>query len=331
MTKAEQIFVVGAGAWGVALAHAAALSGSNVRLCGRDQNVVDMINDHNINPQYGDVAKVDSKVSAQLGYDGIATANTVLVVVPAQATRQALIDIGVENFAGKKLVLCAKGLEQGTLKRQSEIVVEIAPEAVPFALSGPSFAIDVAQSKPTAVTLAGPSMDQAREIVDVLAGPTFRPYSSDDLVGVELAGALKNIYALGAGAVEGAGLGFSARSSLIARGFAEMGRLVGALGGSPATLNGLAGLGDLTMSCTARESRNYEFGFRLGAGETVQEILDSGAKLAEGVFSAPVGFKLAHQNGVDVPIIGAVNALLAGKVTIDLLVAKLMGRPLRSE
>ncbi|MGJ8529163.1 NAD(P)H-dependent glycerol-3-phosphate dehydrogenase [Maritalea sp.] len=331
MTEAEQIFVVGAGAWGVALAHATALSGSDVCLCGRDQTVVDMINQHHTNPQYPAVAKVDNKVSAQVGYEGIAAAKTILVVVPAQATRQALLDIGVKNLAGKNLVLCAKGLEQGTLKRQSEIVREITPDAVAYALSGPSFAIDVAQSKPTAVTLAGPDIEQARAIVDVLAGPTFRPYSSDDLVGVELAGALKNIYALGAGAVEGAGLGFSARSSLIARGFAEMGRLVEALGGSPATLNGLAGLGDLTMSCTARESRNYEFGFRLGAGESVQEILDSGAKLAEGVFSAPVGFKLAQQNSVDVPIVGAVNALLVGKVTIDVLVANLMARPLRSE
>lgn len=327
----KEIFVVGAGAWGVALAHAAATGGCSVTLCGRDQAVVDTINNSNVNPQYPKLAQVDDKVQAQLGYSGIDGAKTILMVVPAQVTRQVILDIGVDRLAGKNIVLCAKGLEQGTLKRQSEIVTELTPDAEPFSLSGPSFAIDVAQSKPTAVTLAGPSMDQAREMVDLLAGPTFRPYSSDDLVGVELAGALKNIYALGAGAVEGAGLGYSARSSLIARGFAEMGRLVEALGGSAATLNGLAGLGDLTMSCTARESRNYEFGYRLGAGETVQQILDSGAKLAEGVFSTPVGFNLAHQNGVDVPIIGAVNALLDGKVTIDVLVSKLMARPLRSE
>ncbi|WP_299347244.1 NAD(P)H-dependent glycerol-3-phosphate dehydrogenase [uncultured Maritalea sp.] len=325
------IFVVGGGAWGVALAHAAAIGGCTVTLCGRDQEVADTINHTRANPQFPTLAKVDQKVTAQVGYAGIEHAQTILLVVPAQASRQVLMDIGVEKLAGKNVVLCAKGLEQGTLKRQSEIVAELVPNAVPFSLSGPSFAIDVAQSKPTAVTLAGPSLEQARQIVDLLAGPTFRPYSSDDLVGVELAGALKNIYALGAGAVEGANLGFSARSSLIARGFAEMGRLVEALGGSAATLNGLAGLGDLTMSCTARESRNYEFGYRLGAGETVQQILDSGAKLAEGVFSTPVGFKLAHQNGVDVPIIGAVNALLDGKVTIDVLVSKLMARPLRSE
>jgi len=327
----EDIFVVGAGAWGVALAHAAAVGGCNVALCGRDQAVADIINQTHANPQFPDLASVDQNVRAQIGYAGIEGAQTILMVVPAQVTRQALSEIGVDRLAERNIVLCAKGLEQGTLKRQSEIVAELVPDAVPFSLSGPSFAIDVAQSKPTAVTLAGPSLAQAREIVDLLAGPTFRPYSSDDLIGVELAGALKNIYALGAGAVEGAGLGFSARSSLIARGFAEMGRLVEALGGQSVTLNGLAGLGDLTMSCTARESRNYEFGYRLGAGESVQQILDSGAKLAEGVFSSPVGFKLAHQNGVDVPIIGAVNALLDGKVTIDILVSKLMARPLRSE
>lgn len=327
----DELFVVGAGAWGVALAHAAGMSGRNVRLCGRDQQVVDQINDTHVNPQYSDLASVHENVSAQVGYADIEHCETLLMVVPAQVTRQVIADIGQVRLSGKNIILCAKGLEQKTLKRQSEIVAELVPDASPFSLSGPSFAIDVAQSKPTAVTLAGPSMAEARAMVDLLAGPTFRPYSSDDLVGVELAGALKNVYALGAGAVQGAGLGFSARSSLIARGFAEMGRLVEALGGSAATLTSLAGLGDLTMSCTARESRNYEFGYRLGAGETVQEILDSGAKLAEGVFSTPVSLKLAQENGVETPIVAAVNALLDGKASIDMLVASLMTRPLRSE
>ena len=326
----DELFVVGAGAWGVALAHAAGMSGRNVRLCGRDQQVVDQINATHVNPQYPDLASVHESVKAQVGYADIEHCETLLMVVPAQVTRQVISDIG-QALSGKNIILCAKGLEQNTLKRQSEIVVELVPDATPFSLSGPSFAIDVAQSKPTAVTLAGPSMAEARAMVDLLAGPTFRPYSSDDLVGVELAGALKNVYALGAGAVEGAGLGFSARSSLIARGFAEMGRLVEALGGSASTLTSLAGLGDLTMSCTARESRNYEFGYRLGAGETVQEILNSGAKLAEGVFSTPVSLKLAQENGVETPIVAAVNALLEGKSSIDMLVASLMARPLRSE
>ena len=326
----DELFVVGAGAWGVALAHAAGMSGSNVRLCGRDQQVVDQINATHVNPQYPDLASVHESVKAQVGYADIERCETLLMVVPAQVTRQVISDIG-QALSGKNIILCAKGLEQNTLKRQSEIVVELVPDATPFSLSGPSFAIDVAQSKPTAVTLAGPSMAEARAMVDLLAGPTFRPYSSDDLVGVELAGALKNVYALGAGAVEGAGLGFSARSSLIARGFAEMGRLVEALGGSASTLTSLAGVGDLTMSCTARESRNYEFGYRLGAGETVQEILNSGAKLAEGVFSTPVSLKLAQENRVETPIVAAVNALLEGKATIDMLVASLMTRPLRSE
>ena len=326
----DELFVVGVGAWGVALAHAAGMSGRNVRLCGRDQQVVDQINATHVNPQYPDLASVHESVKAQVGYADIEHCDTLLMVVPAQVTRQVISDIG-QALSGKNIILCAKGLEQNTLKRQSEIVAELVPDATPFSLSGPSFAIDVAQSKPTAVTLAGPTMMRARAMVDLLAGPTFRPYSSDDLVGVELAGALKNVYALGAGAVEGAGLGFSARSSLIARGFAEMGRLVEALGGSASTLTSLAGLGDLTMSCTARESRNYEFGYRLGAGETVEEILNSGAKLAEGVFSTPVSLKLAQENGVETPIVAAVNALLEGKSSIDMLVASLMARPLRSE
>ncbi len=211
------------------------------------------------------------------------------------------------------VVLCAKGLEKDTLKRQSEILTEECPDAVPFVLSGPSFAVDVAQGKPTAVTLAGPDTSAARQIVDLLAGPTFRPYSSADIVGVELAGALKNIYALACGAVDGAQLGLSARSSIMARAFAEMGPLIEAMGGQRESLNSLAGLGDLTLSCTARESRNFDFGFRLGAGETVEQIVKSGAKLAEGVHSSPVGLALADKYRVEAPDCPGCERAFAGR------------------
>jgi glycerol-3-phosphate dehydrogenase (NAD(P)+) len=327
----QPIYVVGAGAWGSALAHTLGLGGNQVVLCGRDEVAIRTINEERRNPHYLQMVEMDPHVTAQLGYANIETAQAVLLVVPAQASRAVLTEIGADRLAGKNIVLCAKGLETNTLKRQSEILAEACPAALPFVLSGPSFAVDVAQGKPTAVTLAGKTIEAARQIVDVLAGPTFRPYSSDDIVGVELAGALKNIYALACGAVEGAELGLSARSSIMARAFAEMGPLVEAMGGQKESLNSLAGLGDLTLSCTARESRNFDFGFRLGAGESVDEIVASGAKLAEGVYSSPVGLALAKKYQVEAPIIEAVNALLQGEARIDKLVAHLMARPLRSE
>ncbi|WP_424983473.1 NAD(P)H-dependent glycerol-3-phosphate dehydrogenase [Maritalea sp. S77] len=327
----QPIYVVGAGAWGSALAHTLGLAGRKVMLCGRDEVAIRTINEERRNPHYLKMVEMDAHVTAQLGYAGIEQAQAILLVVPAQASRAVLTEIGAARLAGKSIVLCAKGLEKDTLKRQSEILAEASPKAHAFVLSGPSFAVDVAQGKPTAVTLAGESIEAARKIVDLLAGPTFRPYSSDDIVGVELAGALKNIYALACGAVDGAELGLSARSSIMARAFAEMGPLVEAMGGAKESLNSLAGLGDLTLSCTARESRNFDFGYRLGAGESVAQIVDSGAKLAEGVHSSPVGLALADKYQVDAPIIKAVNALLAGQAPIEGLVAQLMARPLRSE
>jgi glycerol-3-phosphate dehydrogenase (NAD(P)+) len=193
-------------------------------------------------------------------------------------------------------------------------------------LSGPSFATDVAAGRPTAVTLAGDDAEIASELAAALAGPSFRPYAADDRLGVELAGALKNVYALGCGAVEGAGLGASARAALIARAFAELTRLVVRLGGSASTLAGLAGLGDLTLSCTSPQSRNYRYGMALGSGGSTVEI-----GLAEGVLTAPVAQELARTVGVDAPLVGAVNLLIDGNSTIDSIVAGLMARPLKRE
>jgi len=232
---------------------------------------------------------------------------------------------------GKPVVLCAKGLETETLLRQSEILGQCAPGAVPLVLSGPSFAHDVASGRPTAVTLASPDDALCAEIATALSGATFRLYQSNDLVGVEMAGALKNVYALAAGAVEGAGLGLSARSALIGRAFAEMSRLVAAMGGDALTLTGLAGFGDLTLSCTSPQSRNYAFGMALGQGKTPGEAEESGIGLAEGVKTAPVALGLAEKYGVDAPLISAVNALLAGRLGINDIVAQLMTRPLKRE
>src|SRR5690606_15432046 len=239
--------------------------------------------------------------------------------------------IGAAALADIPVVLTAKGLEAGTLRRQSEILAELCPRAIPYVLSGPSFAADVAHGRPTAVTLAGDDAAATLEVAAILAGPGFRPSAAADRIGVELAGALKNVYALACGAVEGAGLGASARSALLARGYAEMSRIVVATGGIAATLTGLAGLGDLTLSCTSVQSRNYRFGMALGQGQSVEEIKAHGAGLAEGVATAPVAQALARRLGVDAPLIEAVNLLLAGSAGIDEIVATLMARPLKRE
>lgn len=327
----DTVAVIGSGAWGTALAQAVATTGRTVILHGRDTTVAEAINTTHKNPKYLGDLPLSKRISAEIGYAGLADASLVILAVPAQVSRSVLAEIGPEALAGKPVVLSAKGLEDKTLDRQSEILFELAPQARPFVLSGPSFAADVAAGRPTAVTLAGRNEAETLAIALKLAGPTFRPYVSTDVVGVELVGALKNVYALACGAVEGADLGASARSALLARAFAEMARIVTGLGGETATLTGLAGLGDLTLSCTTAQSRNYQFGVQLGRGQTVAEIRAGGAKLAEGVMTAPVALAMAQKLGVAAPLIEAVNALLTGRARIDTIVAGLMTRPIKRE
>ena len=315
----ERVAVIGAGAWGTALAQAAALAGRDVTLVARDPAVVDEINAHHTNTGHLGTQPLSPSIRAATRFTG---ADLVVLAVPAQASRGALAGL---DISGLPVVLTAKGLEQGTLKRQSEILAETAPTAIPYVLSGPSFAADVAAGRPTAVTLAGDDDEATEAIAAALAGPGFRPYAAGDRIGVELAGALKNVYALAAGAVDGANLGASARAALIARAFAELSRIIPAFGGRAETLMGLAGLGDLTLSCTSTQSRNYRHGVALGRGEPQP------ASLAEGVFTAPVAQGLARSADVDVPLIDAVNLLLEGTLTITTIVAALMSRPLKRE
>ena len=324
----ETVGVIGGGAWGTALAQAAAMAGRSVHLLVRDVAQADEINRERTNQRYLGAQKLHDAITA--GTEA-AAADFVILAVPAQSSRAALGNVDVATLVGKPVVLSAKGLETGTLQRQSEILADMAPGAIPFVLSGPSFAADVAAARPTAVTLAGDDAELTSALAAALAGPSFRPYAADDRIGVEIAGALKNVYALACGAVDGAQLGASARSALIARAYAEMARMVSAMGGSAHTLTGLAGLGDLTLTCTSVQSRNYQFGMALGRGENVDAILAGGAKLAEGVATTPVAEALAHSLGVDAPLVTAVHAVLSGKADISSVVAGLMSRPLKRE
>lgn len=326
--RLETVSVIGGGAWGTALAQAAGMAGCRVSLVARDAAQVNEINTARTNSRYLGAQVLHADITATTV---ASDADIVILAVPAQSSRAALGALDPALLAGKPVVLSAKGLETGTLQRQSEILMDMAPQAIPFVLSGPSFAADVAAGRPTAVTLAGDDASQTSALAAALAGPSFRPYAADDRIGVEVAGALKNIYALACGAVEGAGLGASARSALIARAFAEMSRLVAAMGGSAATLTGLAGLGDLTLTCTSVQSRNYQFGMALGRGRSVESIMAGGAKLAEGVATTPVADALARSLGVEAPLVEAVHAVLSGQADIATVVAGLMSRPLKRE
>jgi glycerol-3-phosphate dehydrogenase (NAD(P)+) len=326
--RLETVSVIGGGAWGTALAQAAAMAGRAVTLVVRNPDQAEAINASRSNAAAlpGQALLPGVRASGT-----VESADIVILAVPAQATRTLLSGLDPALMAGKPIVLSAKGLETGTLARQSEILLDMAPDAIPYVLSGPSFAADVAAGRPTAVTLAGDDANATSDLAAALAGPTFRPYAADDRIGVEIAGALKNVYALACGAVDGADLGASARAALIARGYAEMARMVTAMGGSAHTLTGLAGLGDLTLTCTSVQSRNYQFGMALGAGRKTETILASGAKLAEGVATAPVAAALAKSLDVEAPLIDAVDAVVAGQADIATIVAGLMSRPLKRE
>jgi glycerol-3-phosphate dehydrogenase (NAD(P)+) len=233
--------------------------------------------------------------------------------------------------AGLPVVLCAKGVEQGSLKLMTQVLAETAPQAAPAVLSGPSFAAEVARGLPTAVTLACPDPELGWRLAEALATPTFRPYLAADMVGAEAGGAVKNVLAIACGIVEGRGLGRSAHAALITRGFAEMTRLAVALGAQAETLNGLCGLGDLVLTCSSPQSRNMSVGLALGRGESLEQALAGKLSVAEGVASAPAVRQLAARLGVETPICESVAAILAGEVEVETAIRELLARPLKDE
>jgi glycerol-3-phosphate dehydrogenase (NAD(P)+) len=283
---------------------------------------VTAINARHENPRYLPGIGLDPALQATADLDAaLAGATCVLAVVPAQAMRGLLNALASRLDAKTPLVLCAKGIERDTGKLLSEIATEILPRNPIAALSGPSFATDVAAGLPTAVTVAAADEARAARLAALLSSPAFRCYSSADLIGVEVGGALKNVLAIAAGAVSGAGLGASAQAALVTRGFVELRRVGAAFGAEPETLMGLSGLGDLILTCGSAQSRNFSYGLALGRGES----------LAEGVATAGIAARIAREKGVEAPIIAAVEALLAGRIAIADAVAALMARPLKSE
>lgn len=320
------IGVIGGGAWGTALAQVMA-QGEDVILWAREAPVVSAINTAHENPDFLPDVTLSPRIRATGDTRDLAAADLWLVVAPAQHLRSVLADC---PLAGRPtLVLCAKGIEAGTLKLMAEVVADVtdAPVAV---LSGPTFAGEVARGLPTAVTLACAEATLGAALVQRLARPAFRPYLSDDVPGAEIGGAVKNVLAIACGVVEGAGLGLNARAALIARGFAEMTRFGLARGARAETLAGLSGLGDLVLTCSSANSRNFTLGVGLGQRQIAAELLAATRTVAEGAATAPVLVAAARAVGVEMPIAEAVAALLAG-APLDTEVAALLARPLRSE
>jgi len=321
-----RVTVLGGGAWGTALALAMLRAGHAVRLWARNAETVAAIR-RGGNPRYlpGIAMEPGIEATADLGV-ALADADCVLAVVPAQSLRSVLGQAKPHMPAGAPLVLCAKGIERDTGALMSAVVREILPENPIAALSGPSFAADVARGLPTAVVVAAAQEALAADLAQRFSALNLRCYSSGDLVGVEIGGALKNVFAIAAGAVTGAGLGASAQAAMVTRGFAELRRIGAAFGARPETLMGLSGLGDLLLSCASVQSRNFGYGLALGRGEPL-----AGRPLAEGVPTAAIAARIAAERSIEAPIISAVAAILEGAVSIQDAVSALMSRPLKNE
>jgi glycerol-3-phosphate dehydrogenase (NAD(P)+) len=328
----KRLAVIGGGAWGSALASAAARAGAGVVLWARDAAVADAINRRHENPLYLPGIALDPAIAATTDpAAALAGGEAALIVVPAQFLRGVLTMLVPLLPTGLPLLLCAKGIETESLKTMSEIAGEILPEAPVAVLSGPSFAAEVARGLPTAVTIASRDAALASAFVNALGSTRFRPYSSPDPIGAEIGGAVKNVLAIACGIIEGRGLGDNARAALITRGLAEMVRLGLAKGAEPDTFRGLSGLGDLVLTCTAGQSRNYTLGLALGRGASFAEALAGTRSVVEGVATAAAVTRLAARLGVEMPISGAVGGVLHREVAIDMMIDGLLSRPYRSE
>lgn len=335
MRHLKRIAVIGGGAWGTALAQVAARAGHpdtcRVTLWAREADVVEAVNTAHENRAFLPGIALDPAIRATASLEEAADADALFLVTPAQFVRATCRGLAPVLAAGTPVVICAKGIEQESLKLMTEIVAETLPRALPAVLSGPSFAGEVARGLPTAVTLACTERDVATALVAAIGLPTFRPYYSPDLIGAEVGGAVKNVLAIACGIVDGRRFGASARAALTTRGFAEMTRLGLALGARAETLAGLSGLGDLILTCTSPQSRNMSLGIALGEGKSLGDILGARTSVSEGVFSATAVVALARRHAVDMPIVEAVASIVADGADVDEAIATLLSRPYADE
>ena len=327
----RHVGVIGAGAWGTALATVAIRAGRKAMLWARSGEVCRAINQTHCNDAYLPGIRLPDELVATTAASDLAHCDLVLIATPAQAMRPVMKSFAGSLPDGIPAVINSKGIERETGNFLSEVLMQVCPSLEPAVLSGPSFATDVTKGLPTAVTVAATSMATANSIAGALSLPTFRIYPGTDLKGVQLCGAVKNVLAIACGICDGKGFGDSARAALITRGFAELGRLTNALGVNPATLGGLAGLGDLILTCSSRQSRNFSLGAALGEGQPLADILATRRTVSEGVYTAEVVVQLAADHAIEMPIAEAVNAIVSGRSSADDEITRLLARPVRSE
>lgn len=330
MTVFQHISILGAGAWGTALAMSTHLAGRDVSIWTRQTSIAANLSEGKGNPAY--LAGIDLpplKASTDMAILG--NADAILSVIPAQHSRENLTKAAPFIKPGTPVILCSKGIERNSLKLMTDVLAETVPHAVPAVLSGPSFARDVASHLPTAVTLACKDEGLGSDLVAAIGRPAFRPYWTSDLIGAEIGGAIKNVLAIACGITEGLQLGRSAHAALISRGFAEMQRLAQAMGADPKTLSGLCGLGDLVLTCSSTQSRNMSFGKALGEGQSADQILAARKTVTEGVATTPALLELAARHRVELPICAAVGAILSGTHSVEEAIADLLNRPFKEE
>lgn len=327
----DRFGIIGAGAWGTALTKVARRAGRQVVIWAREAEVVAAINERHENPMFLPGVALDEEVRATAELAEAARADTLLLVVPSQHLRAVALSLADHVAEHAPLVICAKGIEQGSGKLMTEVAGEALPGRPLAVLSGPTFAAEVARGLPTAVTLACADAVLGAKLVAALGTRRFRPYLSDDPIGAEMGGAVKNVLAIACGIVEGRGLGENARAALITRGLVEMMRLGAAKGARPATLMGLSGLGDLSLTCNSVQSRNMSLGVAIGAGKPLAEILAERRSVAEGVDSSVAVVELAERLGVEMPICAAVRAILHEGSEVEAAIEGLLSRPFKQE
>ncbi len=331
MIEINKLGIIGAGAWGTALAHAAARAGRPVTLQTREAEVAQSINREHRNPLFLPDVDLDPAIVATTDGAEAVRADAVLLAAPAQFMRAVCAPLADAWTPGVSAVICAKGIERQTLALMSEVVAQVLPRAPIAVLSGPTFACEVAAGLPAAVTLAAGDPALGQDLARAIGSAKFRVYQSDDPIGAQMGGAVKNVLAIACGIVQGRGLGDNARAALITRGLGEIVRLGKAKGGRPETLMGLSGLGDLTLTCNAMQSRNFSLGVALGEGANLDEVLRRRVSVAEGVFTASSISGLAAKFDVDIPICGAVDRVLNQGADIDDTIAGLLARPALAE
>jgi len=320
--------VIGGGAWGTALAQVASAGGRETLLWALEPEVVESINSAHENTAFLAGVPLSPAIRATSDLSELDDCDAWLVVTPAQHMRSVLEGA---SDCERPLLLCSKGIEERSGQLLNHVAKHVCPNAPVAVLSGPTFAHEVAKGLPTAVTLAAEDTLLAERLRDRIKQPTFRIYVSDDVAGAEIGGAVKNVLAIACGVVEGKGLGQNARAALISRGFAEMTRFGLAHGARKETLAGLSGLGDLVLTCSSTSSRNYSLGKGIGEGRPAAELLADRHTVAEGAFTAPVLARLAAAKGIEMPIVDAVDALIAGRATVDEVLGSLLSRPPKAE